>query len=78
MRSKRPDLLSALCVGAGVLVALACESDPAPRGQGDTGGSLATNQGFIFFPMNPIDCGAQAGNLAALRARGVELVTDCP
>ncbi len=27
---------------------------------------------------NPIDCTAQAENIATLRARGVTLTTDCP
>jgi internalin A len=32
----------------------------------------------IAIEGNPIDCTAQAQNIAALRARGVTLTTDCP
>ncbi|AUX40554.1 uncharacterized protein SOCE26_019550 [Sorangium cellulosum] len=27
---------------------------------------------------NPIDCAAQASNIAALKARGAHVTTDCP
>jgi internalin A len=32
----------------------------------------------IAIQNNPIDCAAQAQNIATLRARGVTLTTDCP
>jgi hypothetical protein len=32
----------------------------------------------IAIAGNPIDCTAQAQNIATLRARGVTLTTDCP
>ncbi|WP_437767236.1 leucine-rich repeat domain-containing protein [Sorangium sp. So ce281] len=34
--------------------------------------------GMVGLRRNPIDCAAQASNLAALRARGAHVLSDCP
>ena len=35
------------------------------------------SQDLMFLKMNPLDCNGQAPNIATLRARGVNLLTDC-
>jgi hypothetical protein len=72
-------------------IALACGSDDNKRRARDDGLNLNDNQltslGFaqnmtaletLFVSDNPLDCGGQAANIAALTTRGVSLSSDCP